>query len=113
MAKTCSKNNPSMMNKRVDVQQLVRTSDSQGGYTEAWATIATVWAKLEPVKAYEKFQAAQTETPVSHNVTMRYRPSITDQNRLLYNGRIFGIKEVINVGEADAFLSIKAIERAA
>ncbi len=111
--KTCSKYAPAMMDKRLELQRLVRTSDGQGGWTEAWETQCYLWAKLEPTKAYERYQAQQLETPVSHNITIRYLAGVTDKNRFKLGERIFVIKEVINVSEADTFLNIKAIERLA
>lgn len=100
------------MNKRLELQAKTRTSDGQGGYTEAWATSAIIFGSIEPVKAYEKYQAMQMETPVSHKIMTRYRSGVTTANRLIYDSRVFDIKEVINVNEDSAFLKITAIEKA-
>ena len=110
MAKDCSKDVVSRMDKRITIQTVTQTTDNQGGYTEAWATLATVWASIEPIKAYEKFQAAQLQTPISHKIMTRYRSGITTAQRISWSSRIFNIKEVINVNEANAFLKIIAIE---
>lgn len=95
---------------RVAFQQTKQTADGAGGFTEAWVTIATVWAKIEPVKSYEKFVAMQTETHVSHNITVRYNSDITTAKRIMYGTRIFDIVGVINVNEENVALKISAME---
>ncbi len=96
---------------RMELQSLTRAADNQGGWTETWATVATVWAGIEPVKGWERYQAQQIQVPVTHKITMRYR-AVTTAQRLVYGSRIFGIKEVLNVNEESRFLQIKAIEQA-
>lgn len=112
MARACTKNPAARMDKRVTIQSVSQASDGQGGFTETWADGATVWAAVEQKKAWEKFQAMQTQTPVVWEVTMRYRADVTSASRLKYGALVLWIKEVINRGGANAFLDIKAIERA-
>lgn len=109
MAK-CTKYASPKMRQKISIQTNTQTTDGQGGFTESWATDATVWASIEPAKAYEKFQAAQMDTPITHNIMIRYRSGVTTKKRLLYGSRVFDIKEVINIDEANAFLKIIAIE---
>jgi len=99
------------MTKRVTVQAVSRASDGQGGFTESWADEATIHAAIEPVKAWEKYQAMQTQTPVTHKVTVRYLAGLTTKKRLLYGTRVLDIKEVINVDERSAFMELKVIEQ--
>jgi SPP1 family predicted phage head-tail adaptor len=98
------------LNKRVTIQNVSRVSDGQGGFTETWTDSATVWAGIEPVKSYERFQAMQQAVPVSHKITMRYNAVVDETSRMRYGNRLFEVKEVINVDEADRFLQIRAIE---
>ena len=100
----------SKLTKRVKLQGVAHVSDDQGGFTDVWTDEATVYAALEPVKGYEKYQAMQAGTPVSHNVTMRYRAGVTTKTRLLYGSRVFDIKEVLNLNEDNRVLKLKAIE---
>lgn len=99
------------LDKRVRIEAAIATSDGQGGFEEEWIRVLTLWAKIDPVKGMEKFQADQTQTPVTHKILMRYRSDITTKNRITYNDRIFQIKEIINPGEDDNFLHITAIEK--
>lgn len=99
------------LNKRVTIQRSTRVSDGQGGYTETWAAIASVWAAIEPVSGFEKLQAMQLAAPVTHKITMRFRPDFVASDRIAYGNRIFAVKEIINLNEADAFLQIRCIEQ--
>lgn len=99
------------MDKRVSIQAVTQTSDGQGGFTESWTTSATVWASIEPLKGWERMQAMQVQTPVTHKLVMRYRSGVSTGMRILYKARVFAIKEVINEMEQDRFLIIKAIEQ--
>lgn len=102
---------PATLKKRVTLQSVSRVSDGQGGFTETWKDGQSVFASIEPVKAYERFQAMQTATPISHKIIMRYNAVVTTASRLKYEGRIFAVKEVINQDEQNRFLVIKAIEQ--
>lgn len=99
------------MKHRIALQAVSQASDSQGGYTETWATYATVWAYVRPVKGYERFQADQLQTPVTHKVTLRYRSDVTTAHQFIYDSRTFVIKEALNIDEANQYLELKAIER--
>jgi SPP1 family predicted phage head-tail adaptor len=94
----------------VTIQNVTRVQDGQGGYTESWSDVATVWCSIEPVKAWERYQAAQLATPVSHKVVMRYTSAVTSASRLKFGDRYLGVKEVINRDEQSRFLDIKCIE---
>ena len=110
MAPTCAKTHAASMNKRVEVQLESATSDGQGGFENEWATTQTLWASIEPLKGYERMQAMQLANPITHKVRMRYNSGVTTKHRLLYSGRVFQIKEVINENEADAFLTLRCVE---
>jgi len=98
------------MKHRVTIQTVSRASDGQGGFTETWNDVTDVWVSIEPVKGWERYQAQQLETPVTHKIMMRYR-SLSTKDRLVYGARTFIIKEVLNVNEENRFLQIKAMEK--
>jgi len=111
VGKSCVDFLPAKLNRRVELQAVTQTPDGQGGFTEAWVTAATLWAAIDPVKGYERYQAHQVQTPVSHKVTIRYRSGVTTKKRFLFGSRVFEIKEVLNQNEANEFLVIRALEQ--
>lgn len=96
--------------KRLIVHAVTRVPDGQGGFTETWLPTAAVWASVEPVKGYEKFQAMQTATPVTHKVTSRFSQAVTTDTRLVMGDRVFRVTEALNRGEAGRFLDARALE---
>lgn len=112
MAEKCCADVVSKMKRRVTIQNVSMVSDDQGGFTETWTDGATIWAGVEPASGYEKFQAMQMQTPITHKILTRYRSDLTTSSRLKLGSRILWVQEALNVGEESRFLSIKATERA-
>ena len=90
---------PGNLRQRVVIQQLTRTDDGAGGYTETWAAIATVFADVYPLKGNERYEAQQVQANLSHRVTIRYRAGVEPSMRLQYGTRILTIEAVIDPEE--------------
>ena len=95
---------------RVEIQNTTQVSDGQGGYVDTYATVMTVWCSLTPLSSYEKFQASQMQDATTHKIEMRYTDKINSDSRLVFDGRIFAVKEVLNEEERNRFLFVRAIE---
>lgn len=106
----CSKLSASDFKHRVAFEATTQTSDNAGGFTEAWATVATVWAKIEPARAYERFVSMQTETHVTHKITCRYNSAIATAKRATYDSRTFDVTGIINVDEANQYMILTVVE---
>ena len=111
MAKKCY--NAAMLRHTVKVQQRTQESDGAGGYTDAWSDLFTASAAINPAKGYERLQAMQMETHITHKMVMRYDGRITTAHRILFGTRVFNIVEVLNVEERNMWLEITAVEGAA
>jgi SPP1 family predicted phage head-tail adaptor len=86
-------------NRRITLQHFETTKDSEGIVTQQWMDVATVWAAVEPLRGREYFAAAAVNAENTVRFRIRYRPGITPDMRLLYNGRVFEIQSVIDVNE--------------
>jgi SPP1 family predicted phage head-tail adaptor len=95
---------------RIKFQTLSRATDGQGGFTETWTDLATVWAYVKPVSAREKMISNQIQYQRSHEVIIRHRTGITQEMRFLYDGRTFQIKGVRRPDERKFYLIIDAEE---
>lgn len=113
MAKICGNINPSKFNELVSIEVQTLTDDNYGGQTKTWATLSgasALWASIEPISAWEKYQAQKMEVPITHKMMMRYFSTITPAMRVKFGTRIFEICEVINIEEANSYLKIMAVE---
>lgn len=95
---------------RITIQTLALTSDGQGGFTEAWTDVATVWAQVKPVNANERLFAQKLEPLVTHLITIRYRSDITSTMRVSFDSRTFQIKAPYSPDERNAYLVFQAVE---
>lgn len=102
--------NPSELRHSITIQSVARVSDGAGGQTETWETSTTAWASISPANGHQKWQAMQSETPITHKIKMRYQSGISTSNRIVYDNRTFDIVEVLNVDERDIVLHIMAVE---
>lgn len=97
---------------RIAIEQVTSTGDGYGGRSEAWATFATVWAFVKPLRGHEYFQAQQMQAKVTHNIKMRYRQGVTHKMRVRYGSRILNIVSVINPDEKGRELVLMCEEAA-
>lgn len=81
---------------RITIQRKEQTQNpNTGAMTTTWATVATVWAVVEPLSAREFIAAQAVQSDVSVRITMRYRPGITSAMRLLHDGKTYNITGVL------------------
>ena len=100
------------MRHRIEVQSQTATSDGAGGWVRVWQTDLSAWASIQPLNGYEKFQASQMETDITHKIMTRYQSGITTKHRIKFDDRYFNIVEVLNIDQRNAMLKITAVEGA-
>lgn len=87
---------PGKLRHRITIQRKEQTQNpNTGAMTTTWATVATVWAAVEPLSAREFIAAQAVQSDVSVRITMRYRPGITSAMRLLHDGKTYNITGVL------------------
>lgn len=72
---------------RVTVQRQQKVPDGRGGFVTSWVDVATVWAAVQALRPYERIQAQQTQTGMTHQVVIRYRTGVTADMRIVHDGR--------------------------
>lgn len=94
------------LRQRVTIQQESRVDDGAGGYALSWQDVAVVWAAVEPTGGREIVFAGRVEARVTHRVILRYRADVTAAMRVVYDGRAFAVRAVVNLGERDRFTQL-------
>ena len=104
---------PGRLRHRVVIQRATDAIDQYGDQTKTWASLATVWAAVEPLNGREFFAAAQTQSQVSTRITIRplIDQTITPKDRVKFGSRYFDIQTVINVEERNIELQLLCAER--
>ncbi len=95
---------------RIAIQQRTTDQDDYGQQLDQWDDVARVWADIEPLNGRELLAAAAVQAETTHTVTMRYRPGITPQLRINYNGRLFNILNVLDDNERHRTLTLLCSE---
>lgn len=95
---------------KITVQEPIRDADGQGGWTTTWTMYVQAWAKIVPLKAQQILFAQQLQHQISHKITCRYFVGLRAEMRILFDGRIFHIREIRNLDEANRFFEIIAWE---
>lgn len=86
------------------------TPDGAGGHAEAWAEVATLYARVEPVSAASRFGADQTLETETHRITLRHRAGIESGMRFRLRTRLFTIVTVHDPDETRRYLVCRARE---
>jgi len=86
------------LNRRVEIQANTPTTNDIGELVASWATVATIWAKIEPVSGRELLQTQQVQATATARIRMRYR-SITPLHRIKHGDDIYEINAVIDVDD--------------
>lgn len=84
---------------KVQIQNPTEATDSQGGAEFTWATVATVWAAIEPLSSREQSYRSEIQEIATHKVTMRYTALVTSRSRILFGSRVLDIVSRVSAEE--------------
>lgn len=101
---------PGQLASRIVLEKPVRTADGAGGATVDWDEVATLWARIEPVSAAERFAADRLATRVTHRITLRFRADIEGGMRIRHRGRGLAVVAWRDPDENRRFLVLDAEE---
>lgn len=85
---------------RVTIQEKSVTRDSFGAEVITWVEFAEVWGSVEPLRGREFIEGRQMAASVDHRVRIRQRSGISPEMRVSYDSRVFEIRAVLHVNEA-------------
>jgi len=101
---------PGALRHKLVIEQPGSSQGASGAAINAWATFATVRAKVEPLGGTETLGAGAFNPEASHRITIRYLSGLTPDMRINWNGRYFDIANVNNVLERGRWMVISARE---
>lgn len=81
------------MDERVTLSGPTRSDDGEGGTTSEYGPLvpAVVPAAIESLRGVERFQAASSETTVTHKVLIRWHPDVTARTRMTWGARVLEV----------------------
>lgn len=105
--------NPGYLRHKITIQKQNNNSDKQDDYgqpLDIWVDVARSWASINPISGKEIFAAETVSSEITHKIKIRYRSGITPDMRIVFNGRIFEIKSIINFQERNIDLQLMCKE---
>jgi SPP1 family predicted phage head-tail adaptor len=99
------------LRERITIEQRSAGVDALGQPLTTWATVATVWAKAEPLRGREFFAAGQLQGELSVKFTIRHRADVAETMRVLWRGQAHEIvAPPINVDGARDALELMCMQ---
>lgn len=96
------------LDQRVTIQRLSTVSDGQGGSTESWADVVTVWAHARPRSGREVVQFDRVNGEHAYMFVIRYRSGIRESDRLVWQGVNYNIRAINDQSGRKLYLEIDA-----
>lgn len=116
MKKCCTPYSAGKLDQQIAIQRKSRSADGMGGYTETWATVASVWASIKITAGGERYAAMQLSSNPRAKAVIRFRgddngaPYYSGSDRVLYRGRYWAIDSVIDPDGRQRWLELALIE---
>lgn len=92
--------NPGALNQRVLIERFSSGQDEIGQPIEAWTTLATTWAAVEPQAGREFIAAGAEQSELTTKIRIRWRAGITTGDRLTHDGRVYNVTSVVDYRSA-------------
>jgi len=97
---------------RVNIKKPTDSQTSSGSIEKTWATLATVWAKVEE-KSGQEAQEAERETAFTKTVfTVRYDSNTSQVKKtweIEFNSNLYEVTTVLRIGNINRFLQIETL----
>lgn len=88
--------NPGALRHLVTIQQNTQTHDASGGLVDSWSTYYQVRAAVSTTGGREFYRARQTNSELTHEVTIYRLEGVEPKMRLLWGTRVFEIVAVLH-----------------
>lgn len=86
------------LNRKITIQRRTQTQDAAGQPVDAWVDVVKPWAWVKTQTGMGALRNSQDGSVamslVAYSFRIRYRPSVTDDMRVIYGGLYFDIKQV-------------------
>lgn len=114
----CCDVNSGLLRTKIEVQRLTATGDGEGGQTDVWTSdpVGGVYAHVKVISGNERWIADRTTPGNKYRIVIRHRddgsgnPYYSSKDRVLINGKEWGILSVTDVDQRRKWIEIIAVE---
>ena len=102
----CCDITPGMLNRRISIQEKQTTTTPTGGQDVVWVQVVAPFAYLKPLNGRERVFANRLNATGDTIATIHYRADLNESMKVVYRGKEYQIRSIINLEEADRFLQL-------
>lgn len=92
------------LDRRITIQARTTTRGTAGSAVVSYADEATIWAERVDLTGGKLRASAALRADASQVFRIRYRPTLTEQHRIRYNGRSYDILQIDEEGRREGML---------
>jgi SPP1 family predicted phage head-tail adaptor len=85
------------INRKIELQELRKTSDGAGGFISEWVTIKHIWGSIQIISNTQNTKFSTLEAKATHLITIRKNSIINLNIRFVYNNDVYNIKYLDNL----------------
>jgi len=85
----------------INIQSYQPSSDGEGGMFDAWGTVKTTYAAINPIRANQRQDYDSISSDVTHIVKVRGNIACNAEQRILFGVRSFEVLTVEDIQERD------------
>lgn len=100
------------LDRKITIESRTESRSATGAATYTWAALATVWAKVKPVRGQEYFAAQQVNAQIDAVFTIYYRADITRTMRINYGGEYYDIQDIAELGRGEGLELYARVQQA-
>lgn len=82
-----------------------------GEEVPVYEDFATVWASVDPITRRNFSNEGKVDMVTYHQIGIRYLPGLDEDMTILFKGRIFEIKSIVNVEERNKEINLICFEK--
>lgn len=95
------------MRERVIIKQVSYAKNAVGDNIETLTNLATVWARVQPVRGKEMADIGRLAAVQTYLVVIRHRTDVTTLNSLVWDSKALNIRSVENRDERFQYLTME------
>lgn len=93
----CCDMTASMLRHKVLIQRLNKTADEAGGWEKSWSSIGSTWAYMRASGGGERFFGDRLNMEIRYTATIRYRADLLPSDRIIFEGKPYQIRSIIDL----------------
>ena len=95
-----------LLDRRIRLERRFEETDASGQVLVRWLPLATVWARVEPLRGGEGFGQQQWVATGDVRFTIRWRDDVTPLHRVVHDDRTYDVVSVAEDGRREALLVV-------